>query len=199
MLRLLDPPVSVGSSCQKGREELKGRTRGLVTQAANKLANEVIIAATGLLLTEFGAAQPKAHDELNKITNQAAELAYKLWTQKQHVELSGLACYRRASPGNLVFSACTEFLEEHPLHRHELDHDPQALDERSVGVVVSPSIILYGDAHAQDYSLETRNVLKRAVVWMESGPQPQVHDDVMEDIRVSEPCESMDVRRDWEG
>lgn len=65
------------------------------------------------------------------------------------------------------FSACTEYLEEHALHRRELAADEYALDYKSIAVVVSPAVLAYGDHDGTDFSNDTRHVLKKAVVWME--------------------------------
>lgn len=159
-LRLLDPPASDDSIA------LKGHTKSLVTIAASLLAESTAALALDLFISTSDLKD--AVNDLTEIANHAAELAYRLWTQKANMTVLDLVGLDQSiiSIGQ-SFSGRTDVLEAHPLHRRELHIDRGALDGRKIAMVASPAIVIYGDTDGQDFSDETYHVLKKAVVWME--------------------------------
>lgn len=90
-----------------------------------------------------------------KIICEAAELSALIWTRKPRVRCS--------YPGPFYFSASMD-VTAHPLHRAELDDDPEALDGKRIILVYSPAIWMDGTDDGQNF--HQTKLIKKAVAWM---------------------------------
>jgi hypothetical protein len=105
-------------------------------------------------------------DDLREIATRAADLAYRIWTQRSRMaklDVHDLVA-ELATKKVLRFQAQSRFLENHPLHRAKLEKDENALDGTFVAVVSHPAVVVFDDSEGQDYS--KCKVWKKAVVWM---------------------------------
>ena len=100
--------------------------------------------------------------QLTEIGLKAAEISYRLWTQKR--ELSCLRMHELEAESALQFDSTSQLLEHHPLHNVQLSQDEMALDGKAVVIVTQPVVVAYGDSDGDNYA--KRTVLKKAVVWM---------------------------------
>ncbi|KAI9866989.1 MAG: hypothetical protein M1813_000387 [Trichoglossum hirsutum] len=159
-LRLLDPQVGMTGPSQEGRKDARDRRAA----AMGRFSADFIHGDARVFL-DLGGAEPPSElrDQLTDIATRAAELSYRLWTQRS--QLSSLGIKELPKEGGAVrFSSNSDYLEHHPLHNLELHDDESCLDEKPVALVTHPAVVAYGNAEGSDYS--TGKVWKKAVVWM---------------------------------
>lgn len=124
--------------------------------AGEKFAND-FMATAGLLIQAPNAVEAKK--ELLELFKSATELAYKVWTRKNDVEVVHLSDFR-----SLDFDPKSEMMTHHALHNAELHKDENCLTGRPIILVASPAVVVRGRSDGTEYDLE--RVWKSAVVFM---------------------------------
>jgi hypothetical protein len=158
----LDPQVAFN----KRAPSTEGEISILRRKAAEHLTRDFLGGNARVLLDVNDRDFEGQCDHLMDIVIRAAELSYKLWTQRTQVarlDAKGLA-NELAVKDVLRFQARSSLLDHHPLHNLEVSEDGDCLNGAYVAIVSHPAVVAYGDSAGQDFS--RRKIWKKAVVWM---------------------------------
>jgi hypothetical protein len=140
-----------------GEQDTRNKTEFLIADAAHQQAMNFLAGPARHLIdtkakTDFTA-------KLNKIFNEAASMAYMLWTRRTDMRV-----YSLHDMGETLFDAESPYFEPDTLVRHD-DHD-DGLRGRPITMVVHPLLKAYGTDEAKDY--DEGRVWAKGVVWLDS-------------------------------
>jgi hypothetical protein len=144
--------------------QLKATTQSLRVSAAVQFTLDFLNGNSKVFLNPNFATQ--GQQQLDKIVVQAADISYKLWTQKMQLQSLTPEDLPKKK-GAVRFNSRSDLLEHHNLHNLQLNDDETCLDGKRVVLVTHPAFVAYGNAEGTDYS--TLRVWKKAVVWMGSN------------------------------
>lgn len=162
-LRLIDPPGSedVKAKIRKAKRCADKGRQVAVSQLADAVVREFMEP-----LSDEQLAHAKAG--LEAIMQDAAELAWKLWTRKPTISVLGWTDLLRYPTNEMSWQSGLQVREQlfepHQLHSRILHDEPQALDGVRIVLLCSPAIFFGGNADGQDYDHMT--TIKQATVWM---------------------------------
>jgi hypothetical protein len=154
-LRLLRPPLRNDSG--PIQDALRNRTNCQITTAVNFRVNSFLHGPARRIIRKEFDLDSKLGKQLIRIYQEAAEISYRLWTQRITLKCSTLQDLS-------VFDAENVSLAPHPLV-HPDDHEDQLLG-RPITVVVHPLLQAYGTVEADHYNIG--RVLTPAIVWFDS-------------------------------
>ncbi|KFY46822.1 hypothetical protein V495_02243 [Pseudogymnoascus sp. VKM F-4514 (FW-929)] len=137
-LRLLLPPLQVGIT--DGEKGLHQWTKGMITKVARLHASR-FAASSARHLIDTNTANIQ---RLNSIYQEAASIAYMLWTRKTAMRLSTLN-----DLGSPTFDVDDSRLKPHTMV-HPDDHDDK-LKGRNITLIVHPLLQVYGTDEGKDY------------------------------------------------
>ncbi|KAK4152181.1 hypothetical protein C8A00DRAFT_16488 [Chaetomidium leptoderma] len=104
-----------------------------------------------------GDVGSQCFNELEAIVQYAGELSYRLWSRRTTLRVLSLPDLK-----DQPFTARSEYLKAHPLHR--LYEDDDRCDGWFVSVVAHPAVLGFGSTDGKDYS--TPRVWMKAEVWL---------------------------------
>ncbi|PQE23298.1 hypothetical protein CJF30_00010804 [Rutstroemia sp. NJR-2017a BBW] len=154
-LRLLRPPMgNIGEPVEKALCE---RTNEQIASAALLQAKNFLSGPARHIIQTDLNLECGLEERLIHIYKEAADIAYKLWTQRITIKCSTLQDLPIFDPENV----CLE------LHSsvHVEEHKDQLLG-RPIEVVIYPLLQAYGNADAENY--DAGRVLTPAMVWLDS-------------------------------
>lgn len=155
-LRLLDTPIRAGAT--KGLRDMQQTTAIAKKSVASNRAKQFFTSCEPFLNS---VDMVETHRLLLAIITTATDLSTKLWTQRSYL----LKEYVLRQP----FHKDNKVWTPSGLHTAELDEDENALEGKTILMVLHPSVIAYGDSEGTNYA--TRRILKKAVVWMHGGKE----------------------------
>ncbi|KAF2102745.1 hypothetical protein NA57DRAFT_71731 [Rhizodiscina lignyota] len=161
-VRSLDP-ISAPNVASSRLRKMKSNIKNARSTAAVAFARQFLSSDARIFLVPEKEVEERFFVDLVELMTRAAELAFKLSTQRQHVTSHQLKDLPRKGSA-LRFSYNSEFLQHHALHNLQLSEDEHCLDGAEVQLVVHPAVVAVGDAEGRDFS--KRRVWKKAVVWM---------------------------------
>lgn len=153
---------SLGTGVTESEVNLHNKTTRQIVEAAEKLASDFMDGTVRYLLAP-NSNNEEAKEKLKAIYREAADLSYRLWTQK-----TTIICYTMEDQGlrGRTFDADDQYLTPHSLVRCDDVDDQSRLRGRPITLIVHPLLLVYGNDEGKEY--DKHRVWAPAEVWLDS-------------------------------